>query len=66
MLIKHWKNNNNAWVFPYTTPSDIYSDFVGRFGRENLFPVARTEIGNIGLPDLRRARLSRRMRAAPC
>ncbi len=49
VLIKHWKNNNNAWVFPYTTPSDIYSDFVARFGRENLFPVARTEIGNIGL-----------------
>ena len=23
ILIKHWKNNNNAWVFPYTTPSDI-------------------------------------------
>lgn len=49
ILIKHWKNNNNAWVFPYTTPSDIYSDFVAKYGRENLFPVARTEIGNIGL-----------------
>ena len=49
VLIKHWKNNNNAWVFPYTTPADIYTEFVERFGRENLFPVARTEIGNIGL-----------------
>jgi predicted amidohydrolase len=49
ILIKHWKNNNNAWVFPYTTPSDIYTEFVERFGREALFPVARTEIGNIGL-----------------
>ena len=49
ILIKHWKNNNNAWVFPYTTPSDIYTEFVERFGRESLFPVARTEIGNIGL-----------------
>jgi predicted amidohydrolase len=49
ILIKHWKNNNNAWVFPYTTPSDIYSEFVDRFGREALFPVARTDIGNIGL-----------------
>ena len=49
ILIKHWKNNNNAWVFPYTTPSDIYTDFVAKFGREALFPVARTEIGNIGL-----------------
>lgn len=49
ILIKHWKNNNNAWVFPYTTPADIYTEFVERFGREALFPVARTEIGNIGL-----------------
>ena len=49
ILIKHWKNNNNAWVFPYTTPSDIYSEFVAKFGREALFPVARTDIGNIGL-----------------
>ena len=49
ILIKHWKNNNNAWVFPYTTPSDIYSEFVARFGREALFPLSRTEIGNIGL-----------------
>ncbi len=49
ILIKHWKNNNNAWVFPYTTPSDIYTEFVERYGREALFPVARTPIGNIGL-----------------
>ena len=49
ILIKHWKNNNNAFVFPYTTPSDIYTEFVERYGREALFPVARTEIGNIGL-----------------
>ena len=49
ILIKHWKNNNNAWVFPYTTPSDIYSEFVAKFGREALFPVAKTEIGGIGL-----------------
>lgn len=49
ILIKHWKNNNNCWVFPYTTPADIYTEFVERFGVENLFPVAKTPIGNIGL-----------------
>ena len=49
ILIKHWKNNNNCWVFPYTTPADIYTKFVSKFGVENLFPVAKTEIGNIGL-----------------
>jgi predicted amidohydrolase len=48
VILKHWKNNNNAWVFPYTTPSDIYTEFCAKFGRENLFPVARTEIGNLG------------------
>ena len=49
ILIKHWKINNNCWVFPYTTPPDIYSAFVQKFGREALFQVAKTEIGNIGL-----------------
>jgi predicted amidohydrolase len=49
ILIKHWKLNNNCWVFPYTTPADIYTQFVSKFGRENLFAVAKTEIGNIGL-----------------
>ncbi len=49
LLIKHWKNDNNAWVFPYTTPADIYTQFVAKYGREALFPVARTELGGIGL-----------------
>ncbi len=49
ILIKHWKINNNCWVFPYTTPPDIYSAFVQKYGREALFQVAKTDIGNIGL-----------------
>lgn len=49
ILIKHWKNNNNCWVFPYTTPADIYTEFVAKYGQENLFPVAKTELGGIGL-----------------
>jgi predicted amidohydrolase len=49
ILIKHWKNDNNAWVFPYTTPADIYTQFVAKFGRKALFPVAQTELGGIGL-----------------
>ena len=49
ILIKHWKINNNCWVFPYTTPPDIYSQFVAKYGREALFQVAKTDIGNIGL-----------------
>ena len=49
ILIKHWKNDNNAFVFPYTTPADIYTQFVAKFGREAIFPVARTELGGIGL-----------------
>ena len=49
ILIKHWKMNNNCWVFPYTTPPDIYSKFIAKYGREALFQVAKTDIGNIGL-----------------
>ncbi|MFN4282711.1 MAG: nitrilase-related carbon-nitrogen hydrolase [Alphaproteobacteria bacterium] len=49
IVIKHWKMNNNCWVFPYTTPADIYTEFCRKYGREALFQVAKTEIGNIGL-----------------
>ena len=33
----------------YTTPADIYTQFVSKFGRKALFPVAQTELGGIGL-----------------
>ena len=48
VILKHWKNNNNSWVIPYTTPSDIYSEFVERYGRKELFPVVTTPIGKLG------------------
>ena len=35
-------------VLPCTTLSDIHTEFCARFGWENPFPVARTEIGNFG------------------
>ncbi|MBI3090939.1 MAG: hypothetical protein HYY96_09755 [Candidatus Tectomicrobia bacterium] len=47
--LKHWKNNNNSWILPYTTPSDIYDEFVERYGRQALFPVADTPLGKIGI-----------------
>lgn len=49
VVLKHWKINNNSWVLPYTTPSDIYSEFVERYGREALFPVLETPHGRVGV-----------------
>ncbi len=48
ILFKHWKNTNNSFVIPYTTPTDVYSEFVEKFGRKSLFPVVETPMGKIG------------------
>lgn len=48
IVLRHWKNNHNASHNPYTTPADVYDELVAKYGREQLFPVAKTEIGNIG------------------
>lgn len=48
VILKHWKNNHNASHHCYTTPADVYDEFVRRYGAERLFPVVRTEIGNLG------------------
>lgn len=33
---------------PSTTPHDLYSKWVKKFGQDSFFPVAKTEIGNFG------------------
>lgn len=48
VILRHWKNNHNASHNCYTTPADVYDRFVEMYGVENLFPVAKTEIGNLG------------------
>lgn len=48
IVFKHWKNTNNSFVIPYTTPTDIYTEFVKKYGRSSLFPVAETPLGRIG------------------
>ena len=48
IILKHWKNNHNAAHNPYTTPADVYDDFVRKYGQEMLFPVVETEIGKLG------------------
>lgn len=48
IVLRHWKNNHNASHNPYTTPADVYDEYVAKYGREQVFPVAKTEIGNIG------------------
>lgn len=48
IVFKHWKNTNNSFVIPYTTPTDIYTEFVRKYGRKAIFPVADTPYGRIG------------------
>ena len=51
---KHWKQRNVRGMFPgreqYTTAIyDVYDAFVERYGVDAVIPVARTDIGNIGM-----------------
>lgn len=48
IVLKHWKHYNNANLMPYTTPADVYDAYVRKYGRENLFQVLKTPIGNFG------------------
>ncbi|MBV9120621.1 MAG: hypothetical protein JOZ39_07920 [Chloroflexi bacterium] len=48
IVLRHWKNNHNASHNPYTTPADVYDEYVAKYGRKQLFPVVKTELGNIG------------------
>lgn len=28
IILKHWKHNHNAFLLPYTSPCDVYDEFV--------------------------------------
>ena len=30
IILKHWKHNHNAFLLPYTSPCDVYDEFVRR------------------------------------
>ena len=48
IILKHWKHNHNAFLLPYTSPCDVYDEFILRYGREALFPVVDTPLGRLG------------------
>lgn len=48
IILKHWKHNHNAFLLPYTSPCDVYDEFIRRYGREALFPVVDTPLGRLG------------------
>ena len=54
IILKHWKHNHNAFLLPYTSPCDVYDEFVRRYGREALFPVVDTPVGRLGVHWARR------------
>lgn len=49
IILKHWKHNHNAFLLPYTSPCDVYDEFVRRYTREALFPVVDTPLGRLGV-----------------
>lgn len=54
IIAKHWKARNVKGVFPgfelfTTTVYDVLDEYVERYGRDAVLPVARTPLGNIAL-----------------
>ncbi len=47
LALKHWKHIHNSFVLPYTTPADVYDEFIRRYGQAALFPVLDTPIGKL-------------------
>lgn len=44
----HWKAHGRPGCFEWaTTVHDVFDEFVKRYGWDNIWPVARTDIGNI-------------------
>lgn len=53
-VVQHWKQRNVRGMFPgseqYTSVIyDVYDQFVEMYGVDAVIPVARTDIGNIGM-----------------
>ncbi|MBI2320412.1 MAG: hypothetical protein HYU75_26270 [Betaproteobacteria bacterium] len=49
VILKYHKHNGpNNFNTTYTGPGDVYSEYVRRYGVEQLFPVADTPIGKLG------------------
>ena len=59
IILKHWKHNHNAFLLPYTSPCDVYDEFIRRYGRKALLSCRRYPFGPSGLSDLLRVYVSR-------
>lgn len=61
IILTHWKTRNLSAFGFSTTIYDVLDEYVARYGWEAVFPIARTDIGNIGImpevlePELGRA-----------
>lgn len=50
IVLKYRKHNGpNNLNTTYTSPADIYTEYVERFGADSMFPVVDTPIGRIGM-----------------
>ncbi len=61
IVLKRWKTRNLAGLGFSTTIHDVLDEYIERYGADALFPIARTDIGNLGIipevlePELGRA-----------
>ncbi len=49
IVLKRWKTRNLAGLGFSTTIYDVLDEYIERYGADALFPVARTDIGNLGI-----------------
>lgn len=49
VIYKHWKLRNTPGLGFSTTVYDVLDEYVAKYGWDAVFPVARTDIGNIAI-----------------
>lgn len=60
IVLQRWKTRNLAGLGFSTTIYDVLDEYLARYGPDALFPIARTDIGNIGiLPEVLEPELGR-------
>ena len=49
IVFKHWKTRNMSGMGFSTTVYDVFDQYVEKYGKAAIWPVARTDIGNIAI-----------------
>lgn len=49
VIFKHWKTRNMSGMGFSTTVYDVFDQYVEKYGKAAIWPVARTDIGNIAI-----------------